>query len=601
LNNTVIVQVASEISLRVNLTLRYMLFLSLLLLMACGGSKKANTGRFTKETDPHLQKSGKQVRENPDLRIKIDFYYVEAATQAGLGNYQEALSLYKEVLKLDPGNHAAMYEIARLYLELKRPSEAVEYGQKARQLHASNYWYHFITAEAYNQLNKISETEKILLKMTELFPTDKDIKIELADLYLRSQQFDKALKIMDQLEHTEGMSTEIRLQKFRIYANQRKHKEATREIRLLIQQDPSNTDYYRYLHDYFVAIDSRDSAISVLEELIVADPSNTFGLITLSQYYRNQGRTTEANQLQTRAMQSEGLTPEGKVQLLLALSASLNQDSSLYENILQITNELLEVQPENNLLMALKADLFRFKNELDSARIWLLKSLSKEGVNESLWENLLYLDAGLERYDLLFEDSNKALEYFPNNQSILFMNGISAYFQKNYEEARFSLEKALKQPIHNSEQEIQILSTLGEVCHYLGDYAQSDIYFERVLSKDQENATLLNNYAYYLSVRNVQLDKAEKMVLKALDLMPGTASFEDTYGWILYQKGNYPEALIWIQLAMDKSPSPDVADHLGDVHFRLGNMEKAIEYWKKARDLGLEGSVIESKIRNGKL
>jgi Tfp pilus assembly protein PilF len=91
------------------------------------------------------------------------------------------------------------------------------------------------------------------------------------------------------------------------------------------------------------------------------------------------------------------------------------------------------------------------------------------------------------------------------------------------------------------------------------------------------------------------------MVKKAIELMPGTASFEDTYGWILYQRGNYQEALIWIQKAMDKSPSPDVADHLGDVYYKLGNTAKAVEFWKKAKELGIQGQTIENKIKNERL
>lgn len=566
----------------------------LTLLFACSASKKSEKSeRFTKKNDPHLK------AENPkqDLRIKTDFYYVEAATQALLGNVPEAISLFREVLKIDPENHAAMYEIAKLLLESKKPAEAADLGQKARTLNPDNFWYHSVTADAYEQLNKTNEAEKVLIKMGEKFPNESETWIRLIELYLRTQQNDKAIKALDQLEKVSGSSPQIAMQKFRIYAISNKVIQAKQEIRGLIKLYPENHEYYRYLHDYFVSMQEIDSAAFVLEELLQVDPNNTFGLIGLSQYYKSKGKGLEATALQSRAMRSENMSPEAKIQLLLALSSTLDQDKSLYPEISKMTNELISILPDNPTLMALRADLYRFEGKPDSARSWLLKSLELDGTNESMWENLLYLDGSMENYDFLMKDAEKALEYFPNNTEMLFMNGVSAFIQKEYATAKYALEKALKLGIA-PQQEAQALSTLAETFHYLGEHEKSDQTFELALEIDKDNATTLNNYAYYLSLRNIHLDKAETMIKRAIQLMPETASFEDTYGWILYQKGNYKEALTWIQKAMDTSPSPDVADHLGDVYYKLGDTQKAVEFWKKAKELGIQGQEIENKIKN---
>jgi tetratricopeptide (TPR) repeat protein len=525
---------------------------------------------------------------------------VEAATQVLLGNIPEAISLFREVIKIDPNNHAAMYEIARLLVDSKKPAEAALLGNKARTLNPENFWYHSITADAYEQLNKNAEAEKVLVKMSELFPNEKETWLRLVELYVRTQQSDKALKALGQLENLAGTSPLISLQKFRILALNQKVSEAKQVMRNLIRLYPDNQEYYQYLHDYFISMQQADSAALVLEDLLKQDPSNVFSLIGLSQYYKAQGKEKEAAVMQARAMRSENMSPEAKIQLLLALSATLDEDRTLYPEINDMTNELIRILPENAMLMALRADLYRFENKLDSARLWLLKSLKLEGSNESLWENLLYLDGNMENYEFLMKDAEMALEYFPNNTNMLFMHGISAYIQKDYSTAKYALEKALKLGI-DPQQESQALSTLAETLHYLGDHQKSDETFDKALELDKDNASTLNNYAYYLSLRNTQLDKAEAMVKKAIELMPGTASFEDTYGWILYQRGNYQEALIWIQKAMDKSPSPDVADHLGDVYYKLGNTAKAVEFWKKAKELGIQGQTIENKIKNERL
>lgn len=559
---------------------------------ACGSRKPVDQGGNI----PPIGPSGAQ-----DIKVRIDYYFVEAATQALLLNFPEAISLYKEVLKLQPGNDAAMYEISRLSVMAGRPAEGLEYAQKAWQLQNRNYWYGRQAAEVLLLLNKSPEAEKVLLKMAEIFPDDAEVRIELSDLYLKTGQNEKALKSLDQLERISGASPQIGLQRFRIFAGTGKTSEAKTELRKLMAAEPDNPDYYRYLHDFFLLKGETDSAAVVLNNLLEVDPSNSFALISLSQYYRSKGKTQEAAELQARALSSEGMSPEGKLQLLLALSARLDQDSSLITPITQAADALLKDVPENALLMALRADLFRFRGQYDSARYWLSQSLQKDGTQESLWENLLYLDGTMERYDLLFKDSEKALEYYPNSEGILYMQGVAAFSLKKYEDARYALEKTIKVMQPDPLKKAQILGTLGDIYHYLGDHAASDKAFDEALLVDKDNATLLNNYAYYLSLRNVNLEKAEKMVLKSIELAPNTASFEDTYGWILYQQGKYPEAKKWIQSAFDKSPSPDVADHLGDVYYKSGDAAKAIEYWKKAKELGLNSSELDRKISSGKL
>lgn len=561
-------------------------------IQGCGSSKKSSNPEA-------VAPSGSSM--SAELSIRIQYTFVEAGTQALLLNYPEAVSLYKEVLKLDPDNHAAAYEISRLLVQIGKPAEGLEYAKKAWQQDSKNYWYGKQASDLYLSLNKYSEAEKILLSMADQFPNEEEVRIELSDLYLKTGQNDKALKSLDQLEKMTGPSPQIGLQKFRIYAGGGKGNEAKTELRKLIKSDPYNTDYYRYLHDYFLASLQADSAAIVLEQLLEVDNSNTFALISLSQYYKRIGEDQKAAELQARALKSEGMSPEGRLQLLLALAVQLEKDSSLIQSISQASDQLLKEIPDNALLMALRADLFRFRGQMDSARYWLNASLLKDGTQENLWENLLYLDAGMERYDLLYKDSEKALEYFPNSETLLYLQGVSAFTLKKYEDARYALEKTLKVMKPDQERKGQILGTLGDIYHYLGEHALSDIAFDEALQIDPDNATLLNNYAYYLSLKNVNLPKAEKMVLKAIELEPNTASFEDTYGWILYQQAKYAEAKKWIQAAYDKSPSPDVADHLGDVFFQTGDAVKALQYWKKAKELGLTGSEIDRKINTGKL
>ena len=147
-------------------------------------------------------------------------------------------------------------------------------------------------------------------------------------------------------------------------------------------------------------------------------------------------------------------------------------------------------------------------------------------------------------------------------------------------------------------------SLLADIYHSNKQDDQSDKSFEKAISLDPNNPTTLNNYAYYLSERGKKLDEAEKMSQKSLDMSPGVATFLDTYGWIQYKKGNYLKAKDFIQKAIDLAGAGADAtlyDHLGNICYQLNDKSKAIDYWKKAKELGADDPMIDKKISEGKL
>ena len=94
-------------------------------------------------------------------------------------------------------------------------------------------------------------------------------------------------------------------------------------------------------------------------------------------------------------------------------------------------------------------------------------------------------------------------------------------------------------------------------------------------------------YAYFLSVDKKHLDKAEEMSYKAVKAEPKNETYLDTYAWILFQKGKYTEARIYIDEAMKNGgeKSSVVIEHCGDIYYMLGEKQKALEYWKQAESV----------------
>ena len=187
---------------------------------------------------------------------------------------------------------------------------------------------------------------------------------------------------------------------------------------------------------------------------------------------------------------------------------------------------------------------------------------------------------------------------------IYCFNGVANIQKKNYAEAVIVLNTGSKLVVDDKNLEGQFYTSLGDAYNELKDYLKSDENYEKALSLNPKDANVLNNYAYYLSLRGERLDKAEEMSRQSNELEPTQASYQDTYGWIMYKQNKFDDAKIWIEKSMsnggDKSGA--VLEHYGDILYRLGDIARAIENWQKARDMGdgvsefLERKIMEKKL-----
>ena len=207
-------------------------------------------------------------------------------------------------------------------------------------------------------------------------------------------------------------------------------------------------------------------------------------------------------------------------------------------------------------------------------------------------------------WDSLKIDSKEAIEIFPDQPVVYFFNGIANIQKKNFTEAVTVLNSGVKMVVDNKNLEGQFYTNLGDAYNELKNYSKSDESYESALSINPDDANVLNNYAYYLSIRGERLANAEEMSRKSNVLEPTQASYQDTYGWIMYKQNKFDDAKMWIEKSMsngaDKSAA--VLEHYGDILFKLGDINKAIENWQKAKDAGdgasefLDRKILEKKL-----
>src|SRR5690606_7922703 len=151
------------------------------------------------------------------------------------------------------------------------------------------------------------------------------------------------------------------------------------------------------------------------------------------------------------------------------------------------------------------------------------------------------------------------------------------------------------------ELETQFNLQLGDAYNSLKQYEKSNKAYEAVLETDPSNVHVLNNYSYFLSVRNQDLPKAREMAEKLVKIAPEESTYLDTYAWVLYKMKDYETAKTYLEKALQTTQDGTVIEHYGDVLFQLGNKEEALAQWQKAKKAGGASDLIDKKIRDKKL
>ncbi|MEK9135517.1 MAG: tetratricopeptide repeat protein, partial [Bacteroidota bacterium] len=192
----------------------------------------------------------------------------------------------------------------------------------------------------------------------------------------------------------------------------------------------------------------------------------------------------------------------------------------------------------------------------------------------------------------------KAIKIVPDDFRVNFFLGVAYSRVGRNEEAVRVLEKARQ----INPKDINAISQLALVYDGLKKYEESDRLYEEGLKIDPTNALILNNYGYSLADRDIQIERALEMAKKAVAAQPDNTSYLDTIGWVYFRLGDYKQAEMYIKKAIEKGEvSAVVHEHLGDVYYKMKDLERALEQWKIALKMDENNVALRDKIARGSL
>jgi len=517
--------------------------------------------------------------------IKVKDLYYQALNAKARGDVELAKSTLNEVLKIDSNQDKALFELARLEMEAQNLGDAAIHAKKAAALNPKSEWNWVLLADIYKQMEDFDSLPPIFDKLIALKPNKKEYAYDRAYALFLNKQYDLALDAYHEIEQKYGKDDNVTLAKQEIYLKQNEPKKAIEELSALIKEKPDSAKGYILLANFYLKTAKPKEAIKVLEEGHKRIPGDPYlSLSKADAYHALKDDKKAANELKA-AFASDRMELEGKIRLLISLLSD-PKGKEMMPLMSDLANMLTISYPKDARSFALYGDVLVQQQNLKEAREQYLKAIALNNQVNTFWEQLLQLELSLNMPKEALDHAVKASSLFPQQPLTQFFSGHAFFMDKKYKEARSCFEAALNfADEKNTPLLTQIYSSLGDTYHALKLFAESDQAYHEALALDSNNVGTLNNYAYYLSLRKDNLNEAEKMSKRSNELEPNNPTFQDTYAWVLFQKGDYQEALAWIEKAIANSPraSSALLDHYGDILFKLGNIEKALDKWKAAK------------------
>ena len=537
--------------------------------------------------------------------VNTEKIFIEASREKILGNYENAVVLYKEVLKRDKKNHAAAYELARMYDVLDKDEKAEKAIKMAIKLDKSNEWYQSFLADHYQKMKKDEAAAEVFGSLVKQYPNNEYFYQKQAYFLVRSKSNADAIKVYDKIESKFGLSEELIGKKHSLYLGLGKQKKATQELEKLTTAFPSNLEYQHMLASHFQRIGEEENAKAIFQKILQIDPSDAQANIAMAN--SNKGGGSEANFLSVLKpiFLQEDVDIDLKIKEIIPhiQKVANTGDKELADATIELAQILTEVHPNNAKSFSVYGDLLNHSERPKEALDKYMQTLKLDNSVFTVWEQVMYLNFELRDFDALLKTSNDALDLFPNKAKAYYLNGIANSEKGNYDDAIDGFQQALMMSAKNERMQADIHGRLGEVYHNSKKYAKSDKSFEKALKLNPDAYTILDSYSFHLALRGDKLDKAQKMSKRSIELKPNEPRLQDTYGWILYKMKDFNGAKEWLEKALQNGGEsmPTLLEHYGDVLFQLNDKEQALLYWQKAQEKGSTSELLEKKITDKQL
>jgi tetratricopeptide (TPR) repeat protein len=521
-------------------------------------------------------------------------FFIEGKSAELREDFKNALEYYKTALKFEKAG-GIYFAIANVYVKLGKYQDALIDINNALKYNTENLDYLTLKANIYYGTGKIDKAVEIYESILIKDPENVYILYSLARSYQELRRPETAVTFYEKIIDVYGFEQDVLKRMYEIYSSYKNYDKAAEVLSYSLKLDPYNNGLLLELASLYTKLGKEDEAKLIYERMSSLNPNDKQIQAEIVKLYFRKNEIEKGFAEFAKILGKDSLSLQEKIQLGEMYYNMMLQDGKTADIVEHIFNYIYEKYPTN-------WTSYYYLGEIDIA------NKKNDEAYRKLMKGISYIDSSKDGC-LQFGYALFTLEKYEDSKAIL-LQGLSIApddYRLNYTIALTlqrlnELQSAIKYYEHAlayNPNDLNLISSLALAYNSNKQYKESNEMYDKALKVDPENALLLNNYAYNLSTRGENLEKALDMSRRAVNKEPGNPSYLDTFGWIFYMMKDYKSALEYIERAVAINGSNAVLlDHLGDAHYALKDVKKAVYFWKKAFELSPNNLQISKKIKD---
>lgn len=527
----------------------------------------------------------------------FDYFYLEAEKCRLAGDYSSAMDLYRHCLDINPEAPEALYNIGLLHLYLRADSLGTAYIRKACDGDANNPYYLETLAALYLNKRDAESAIPILEKMSSLQSRRSDILSQLVQLYSTVGDTDKAIGALNRIELLEGASPQVSVEKFRLYREKGQLDSAFVQLQALCDEAPHDMNLRVVVGSQYMQAGDTVKALEIYDEVRQQEPTNMNLQLATMDYYRDIKQEDKYSRMRDSLLFSPDSPSQLRVIMLRSYIADVQRDSTYAPLLVAAFDSLLALPQKDAEVLIMKAAYQVYSKQPKEALCQTMRQvLDVDPGNETALSELLQYYAEKNDGKGVEDISRRGLNYHPEEISYAYYLGMALAEQKKLTDAADVLLQGLR--VRTDEVHPYLVSNvfgvLGDIYYQQKKEQEAFAAYDSALVYKDDNIMCLNNYAYYLSLKGEQLDRAEEMSYRTIRQEPDNITYLDTYAWILFKKEDYAHARTYMDKVVNPEKSDDelladerlmgnLLEHAGDIYAHIGEPEVALRLWKLAK------------------
>lgn len=524
--------------------------------------------------------------------------YADGVQARIMDEREKATQLFKQLIELEPKHAAAYYQIA-LMNDGEDAQKMLENAERAYMLDNENDDFMQLYVRSLYTNGRFDDALKILADLRNSGKGNRQNYYLSAILAAQMNDVETVEEMARYFLEKYGFLAPMADLLTEVMVSKRQFAEAEQMLEGYIETNPMEPSIRISLAKIKSVLFKDDEAVEQYKSAIALDTTDYDSHLALADYYRIKKDVPNYLVALRPVFESAGLDSKTKAEYFerTFFDPSLLRD--YYLPVQQIAMTMYASDPYDTKIEDVYIRFMMYTGDVANAKKMLITKLNEERADEETYSYLIEIENYTKQPDSALNYAKMATDRFATNTLFPMMIASIESERGNNDAALKELAVVMKRAVTDSLRCI-IKSFEGDIYFKMGKSKKAFAAYDKALGYDAENAMLLNNYAYYLSLEKIRLTEALDMAQRANRLSEGNATYLDTQAWILYELGRYEEARTTQRraIALSTEKSADMLLHYGDILFKLGEAFLAETYWKQAAEAGADASEIEKRMVN---